>query len=98
MSNYVYVTHESYEFLTVLKEKYPHYSDIVDTIALHLSHRLWNQLSDCLIIISEKKDLQQSTDLIELYNRLILHIESAFNPMKLMILIKNIVKNFSSFI
>jgi 26S proteasome regulatory subunit N9 len=96
MSNYVYVSNESYDILNQYKNKYPQYSEMFDTMITHLNLKLWHQLAENLLSLTEFKDLQESNDLFELYNRLILHIEPAFNPMKLMILIQNIVKNFSN--
>lgn len=87
---------ESFEFIYSLRDRYMQYSDLLNEIDLNLNNKLWNQLSDSLILLSEKTELQQSNDLIELYNRLVFFIEKSFNPMKLMILIANVIKNFSS--
>src|SRR2546422_706589 len=87
---------ESYEFIFTLRDTYPQYTDLFNEIELGLNNKLWNQISDNLIALTEKPDLQNSNDLIELYNRVICFVEKAFNPMKLMILISNIIKNFSS--
>jgi hypothetical protein len=94
MSAYVYVTNDAFELLHKLKKNYPQYSQLFDSTEANLNLRLWHQLSDDLTNISEKPELQKGTDLIDLYNGLIFNIESAFNPMKLMILIQNIVKNY----
>ena len=90
------VPKESYEFIYSLRERYSQYSELFNEIELNLNNKLWNQISDSLILLSEKPELQESNDLIELYNRLVFFIEKTFNPMKLMILISNVIKNFSS--
>lgn len=90
------VPKESYEFIYSLRERYVQYVEIFNEIELHLNNKLWNQLSESLIVLSEKPEIQESNDLIELYNRLVFFIEKSFNPMKLMILISNVIKNFSS--
>jgi hypothetical protein len=90
------VPKESYEFIYSLRERYLQYTELFNEIELHLNNKLWNQLSESLIQLSDKHELQQSNDLIELYNRLVFFIEKSFNPMKLMILISNVIKNFSS--
>jgi hypothetical protein len=89
------VPKESYEFIYSLRERYIQHSELFNEIELNLNNKLWNQLSNSLIQLSEKFELQQSNDLIELYNRLVFFIEKSFNPMKLMILISNVIKNFS---
>jgi hypothetical protein len=78
----------------VLKEKYPQYTDLLNNIEEGLNLRLWYQLSVDLINLSEKHELQEGSDLIEIYNLLVINIESTFNPMKLMIIVQNVVKNF----
>jgi hypothetical protein len=92
--SYVQITRESFDALTTLKSKYPQYKDLIESIESELNLRLWHQLSENLILLSEKPELQNSSDLIDLYNRLVASVESAFNPMKLMILIQNILKNY----
>lgn len=93
--SYVQVSNESFDLIKSLKQRYPQYQDLLENIDTNLNLRLWHQLSDDLIALSEKPELKQGTDLIELYNRLIMSIEKAFNPMKLMVLIQNVSKNFS---
>jgi hypothetical protein len=94
--NYVQVGKESFDFIANLRNKYPQHSNLLDGIETSLNLRLWHQLSDDLITLSEKPEMQQGTDLIELYNAVVMNVEKAFNPMKLMILIQNVVNNFSS--
>jgi hypothetical protein len=94
MSSYVYVTNDAFVLINNLKSKYPQYAGLLDSTEQNLSVRLWHQLSDDLISLSEKPELQRGTDLIDLYNGLIYNLETAFNPMKLMMLIQNIAKNY----
>jgi hypothetical protein len=94
MSAYVYVTNEAFQLLHTLRANYPQYSQLLESAEASLSLRLWYQLSEDLIVLSEKPELQRGSALVELYSGLILSIESSFNPMKLMMLIQNIVKNY----
>ena len=93
--NYVQVNRDSFDLIDHFKTKYPQYSQLLENIESSLNLRLWHQLSDDLVSFSNKHELQNGTDLIELYNRVIISLEKAFNPMKLMLIIVNIVKNFS---
>jgi hypothetical protein len=94
--SYVQISKESFDLLYNLRDKYPQYAKLIENIESGLNLRLWHQLSDDIIELSEKTELQRTTDLIDLYNRLIISVEKAFNPMKLMHLIQNIIKNYSS--
>lgn len=91
---YVQINKESFDLLAVFRNKYPHYGQLLDNIEKGLNFRLWHQLSDDLLELTNKEDLQQSRDLIDLYNQLIMTLEMVFNPLKLMLLVQNVVKNF----
>ena len=91
---YVQINKESFDLLAVFRNKYPQYGQLFDSIEKALNFRLWHQLSDDLLELTNKQDLQQSRDLIDLYNQLILTLEMVFNPLKLMVLVQNVVKNF----
>ena len=93
---YVQVSKESFDLLANFKIKYPQYSTLIDSCERGLNYRLWHELSDDLITLTEKPDLQSSNDLIDLYNQLIMNLEMVFNPLKLMIIVQNVVKNFES--
>ena len=93
---YVQVSKESFDLLATFKTKYPQYSSILDNCEKGLNFRLWHELSDNLIELTSKPDLQKSEDLIDLYNQLIMNLEMVFNPLKLMVLVQNVVKNFES--
>lgn len=92
--NYVQVPNDSYKLITNLKTKYPSQKAILDEIESNLTQRLWHQLADNLLLLSSLNELQNSTDLLELYNGLIVFIEGVFNPMKLISLVKNLLTNF----
>lgn len=96
--SYVQISKESFEYLKILKSKYPHYFDLLESIETGLNLRLWNRISDDLIVLTEKSDLKQSQDLITLYSSLIMSVESTFNPMKLMLIIQNVIVNYSGII
>jgi hypothetical protein len=93
---YVSVPKEAFDVLLGLAQTYPQYSDLIQNIESDLNLRLWNGLSDNLIAFSGKEELRRSQDLILLYNTLILSVEKAFNPMKLVLIVQNVVQNFSS--
>lgn len=93
--NYVQVNKDSFDLITHFMNKYGQYIELLESIESNLNLRLWHQLSDDLISFSSKHELENGTDLIELYNRVIMSVEKAFNPMKLMILINNVIKNFN---
>lgn len=96
MSYYVTIPKEAFDFLNTLRISYPQYNNTLENIETNLNLRLWNQLSDDLIILTSKEELKNSTDLITLYNTLIMSVERNFNPMKLILIIQNVIKNFSS--
>jgi hypothetical protein len=91
---YVQVSRESFDLLANLKNKYPHYTTLIDSCERGLNYRLWHELSNDLIELTDKKDLQNSNDLIDLYNQLIMNLELVFNPLKLMVLVQNVLRNF----
>ena len=91
--NYVQVPNESYKLINNYKEKYPEQKNLFDEIEGNLTQRLWHQLADNLLLLSSLPDLQKGNALIEIYNGLIIFIESVFNPMKLLSLVKNLLTN-----
>ena len=68
---------------------------MIESIESSLNLRLWNQLSDDLIILTSKEDLKISQDLIFLYNFFISNVERASNPIKLILIIQNVIKNYT---
>lgn len=93
--SYVQVNKNAYAFLDELKYTYPQYNPLISEIQGELNLRLWHQLCQHLIELSSKPELQSGTALINLYNTVIVSIEPAFNPMKIMLILKNIIKNFA---
>jgi len=93
--SYVQISKESFDLLHILKTKYPHYSSLLDSIEVGLNERLWNTISDDLVLFTDKEDLKNSQDLITLYTNLVMSVEKTFNPMKLMLIIQNVLANFS---
>ena len=67
----VNVPQDSHKLIKNLADKYPSYKSTFEEIDSNLSQSLWYQLSENLILISLKPELQNSKDLIELYNGLI---------------------------
>lgn len=92
--NYIQVPGDSYKLIVRFKEKYPQYNQLFEDIESNLTQRLWHQLSDNLIFLAEKPELKNGTDLLELYSGLIVFIETAFNPMKLLMLIQRMLSNY----
>ena len=92
---YVSVPKEAFDVLTGLNKKYPQHTELLLNIESDLNLRLWNGLSDNLICLTSKEEFRTSQDLIMLYNNLILSVEKAFNPMKLVLIVQNVMKNFS---
>ena len=92
---YVQVSKESFDLLNIFKSKYSQYESLFENIEKGLNFRLWHQLSDDLLELTNKPDLQNSRDLIDLYNQLIMSVELVFNPLKLMLIVQNVVKNFN---
>ena len=90
----VNVPNDSYKLITKLTEKYPLYKDLLGEIDAHLNQRLWYQLSENLIELSSKPELQNSLDLIELNNGLVFFIEATLNPMKYLDFVQNMLKNY----
>ena len=90
----VNVPQDSHKLIKNLADKYPSYKSTFEEIDSNLSQSLWYQLSENLILISLKPELQNSKDLIELYNGLIFFIESTMNPMKYLEFIQSMLKNY----
>ena len=94
--SYVHITDAVYCLLNSLQISYPSYKDLLVHIEGDITQKLWHQLSDHLIQLCEKPELQKSLDLIDVYNTIVSLVEKAFNPMKLMVIISNVIKNYSS--
>ena len=92
--NDVNVPNDSFTLIQNLSKKYPELKNIFDDIDSHLNQKLWYQLSENLMTLSSNPKLQNSTDLIELYNGLIFFIEPTLNPMKYLEFIKNMLNNY----
>ena len=92
--SYVNVSSNAFPFLDELKAAKPELNGLISEIQGELNLRLWHQLCVHLIELSENKDLHTGSNLINLYNNVIYSIEPAFNPMKIMIILQNVIKNF----
>ena len=92
--SYIDVSSKAFPFLDTLKYQFPNLNTLVCEIQGELNLRLWHQLSMHLIELSEKTELHSGDALIELYLNVVVSIESAFNPMKIMLMLKNVIKNF----
>lgn len=92
--SYVNVSINAFPFLDELKTQKPELDSLISEIQGELNLRLWHQLCVHLIELSEISDLQTGSYLINLYNNVISSIEPAFNPMKIMVILSNVIKNF----
>ena len=92
--NYVNVPNDSFKLLQNLIQKYPSHKEVLDEIDSNLNQRLWHQLSDNLIKFASNEDVQKSTDLIELYNGLVIFTETALNPMKFLHFVQLLLSNY----
>jgi 26S proteasome regulatory subunit N9 len=90
----VVVPNDSFKLIQNLSAKHPNLKQLFDEIDSNLNQRLWYQLSDNLISLSNKPELQQSKDLIELYNGLIFFIEPTLNPMRYLEFVQNMLNNY----
>ena len=92
--NDVNVPNDSFKLIQNLSNKYPNLKSLFDYMDSNLNRRLWFQVSENLISLSSKPELQQTKDLIELYNGLVFFIEPTLNPMKYLEFIKNMLNNY----
>ena len=90
----VIVPNDSFKLILNLSGKHPNLKALFDEIDSNLNQRLWYQLSDNLIALSNKPELQQGKDLIELYNGLIFFIEPTLNPMRYLEYVQNMLHNY----
>ena len=66
--NDVEIPNDSFKLIQNLIKKYPNLKNLLEDIDSNLNQRLWYQLSGNLITLSREPALQQSQDLIEIYN------------------------------
>ena len=92
--NDVNVPNDSFTLIQNLSKKYPELKNLFDDIDSNLNQKLWYQLSENLMTLSSNPKLQQSSDLIEIYNGLIFFIEPTLNPMKYLEFVKNMLNNY----
>jgi len=90
----VSVPNDSFKLIQNLGIKYPSLKGLFEEIDSNLNQHLWYQLSENLIAVSNKPELQNSKDLIELYNGLVLFIEPTLNPMKYLEFVQNMLHNY----
>ena len=90
----VNIPNDSFQLIQNLSKKYPELKNLFDDIDSNLNQRLWFQLSENLLTLSNNPKLQQSKDLIEIYNGLVFFIESTLNPMKYLLYVQNMLYNY----
>ena len=92
----VNVPNDSFKLIQNLSKKYPDLKKLFEEIDSSLNQHLWFQLSENLIALSHKPELQNSNDLIELYNGLVFFIEPTLNPMKYLEYVQNMLNNYKN--
>lgn len=92
--NYLIIPQSAYDYINTLRTKYPSLKDIIDKIDIELNQRLWYQLSIDLLELCLKEELKSNEELIALYNQIIIYVESSFNPMQLLTIVKQIISNY----
>ena len=90
----VNVPNDSFKLIQNLSKKYPDFKKLFENIDSSLNQHLWYQLSESLIELSHKPEIQNSNDLIELYNWLVFFIEPTLNPMKYLEYVQNMLNNY----
>ena len=90
------VPNDSFKLIQNLSTKYPDLKKLFEDIDSSLNQHLWYQLSENLIALSHKPELQNGNDLIELYNGLVFFIEPTLNPMKYLEYVQNMLNNYKN--
>lgn len=88
------VPNDSFQLISNLRKKYSNLQELFDDIESNLNQRLWYQLSENLTKLSNRPELQNGNDLIELYNGLVFFIEPTLNPMKYLDYVQNMLNNY----
>ena len=94
--NDVEIPNDSFKLIQNLIKKYPNLKNLLEDIDSNLNQRLWYQLSGNLITLSREPALQQSQDLIEIYNGIIHFIQPTLNPMKYLEYVQNMLHNYKN--
>ena len=85
---------DSFKLISALSEKHPNLKSLFEQIDSNLNQRLWYQLSENIITLSQNQELQQGNDLIEFYNGVVIFIEKTLNPMKYLQYVQNMIYNY----
>lgn len=85
---------DSFKLISALSQKYPSLKPLLDEIDSNLNQHLWYQLSENIITLSQKPEIQQGKDLIEFYNGVVFFIEPTLNPMKYLQYVQNMLFNY----
>ena len=90
----VNIPSDSFKLVSSLSQKYPGLKGLFDEIDSNMNQHLWYQLSENIIALSQKPELQQGNDLIEFYNGVVFFIEPTLNPMKYLQYVQNMIYNY----
>ena len=85
---------DSFKLIAALSQKHPSLKSLFDEIDSNLNQRLYYQLSENIIRLSQSPEMQQGKDLIEFYNGVVFFIEPTLNPMKYLEYVQNMLHNY----
>ena len=85
---------DSFKLIAALSQKHPSLKSLFGEIDSNLNQRLYYQLSENIIRLSQSPEMQQGKDLIEFYNGVVFFIEPTLNPMKYLEYVQNMLHNY----
>ena len=85
---------DSFKLIAALSQKHPSLKSLFGEIDSNLNQRLYHQLSENIIRLSQSPEMQQGKDLIEFYNGVVFFIEPTLNPMKYLEYVQNMLHNY----
>ena len=88
------IPQDSFKLISTLSQKHPTLKTLFDEIDSNLNQRLYYQLSENIINLSQSQEMQQGKDLIEFYNGVVFFIEPTLNPMKYLQYVQNMLHNY----
>ena len=85
---------DSFKLIAALSQKHPSLKSLFGEIDSNLNQRLYYQLSENIIRLSQSPEMQQGKDLIEFYNGVVFFIEPTLNPMKYLEYVQSMLHNY----
>ena len=90
----VNIPQDSFKLIAALSQKHPSLKSLFGEIDSNLNQRLYHQLSENIIRLSQSPEMQQGKDLIEFYNGVVFFIEPTLNPMKYLEYVQSMLHNY----